>query len=66
MTTILNNNFEFKVKGIYRDSGVNYLKDHMNTMKAVILQLSIYGPNADSNFYANLNEKKMLILGFLA
>ena len=64
---LFNSNFEFKVKGIYRDGGENYLTIDINTMKIDILLVNIYGPNRDDrNFYANLmREKKKQNSGFL-
>ena len=68
MAILFNNNFEFKVKGIFRDSGGNYLMVRISTMKIDILLVNIYGPNRhDPNFYANLNEKiaKLRILNLV-
>ena len=53
-----NNDFEFKVKGIFRDNGGNFLMVHINTIKMDVLLVNIYGQHRDDpNFYTNLNER---------
>ena len=52
-----NNDFEFKVKGIFRDNGGNFLMVHISTMKMDVLLVNIYWPNRDDpKLYTNLNE----------
>ena len=54
---LFNNVFEFKIKGIFRDNGGNFLMVHISTMKMDVLLVNIYGPNRDDpNFYTKLNE----------
>ena len=44
---LFNNDFEFQVKGIFRDNGGNFLMVHISTMKMDVLLVNIYGPNRD-------------------
>ena len=54
---LFNNDFEFKIKGIFRDNGGKKLMVHISTMKMDVLLVNIYGPNRDDpNFYIKLNE----------
>ena len=54
---LFNNDFEFKIKGIFRDNGGKNLMVHISTMKMDVLLVNIYGPNRDDpNFYIKLNE----------
>ena len=54
---LFNNDFEFKVIGIFRDNGENFLMVHINTIKMDVLLPNIYGQHRDDpNFYTNLNE----------
>ena len=49
---LFNNDFEFKIKGIFRDNGGNILMVHISTIKMDVLLVNIYGPNRDDpNFY---------------
>ena len=53
---LFNNDFQFKVKGVFRDNGGNFLMVHIRTMKIDVLLaqmlVHIYGPNRDDeNFY---------------
>ena len=54
---LFSNAFEFKIKGIFRDNGGNFLMVHISTMKMDVLLVNIYEPNRDDpNFYIKLNE----------
>lgn len=55
---LFNNNFEFKVKGVYKDLNGNYLMVHIFMMNVDVLLINVYGPNKDDpDFYASLNEE---------
>ena len=54
---LLNNNFEFKVKKVYKDEGGNFLFVLLETMDMSLLLVSVYGPNRDSpDFYEDLQK----------
>ena len=54
---LFNNDFEFKIKGLFRGNGGKKLMVHISTMKMDVLLVNIYGPNRDNpNFYTKLNE----------
>ena len=55
---LFNNNFEFKIKQIYREKEGNLLMIHINSMNLEILLVNVYGPNRDDpQFYLELNER---------
>ena len=57
---LFNNDFEFKVKGIYKDNDGNFIMVHafITLMNKDVLLVNVYGPNRDEpEFYINLNEQ---------
>ena len=55
---LFNNNFEFKIKQVYKENDGNFLMVHIYTMNMDVLLVNIYGPNRDDpDFYVRLNEK---------
>lgn len=55
---LFNNNFEFEVRKVYKDSGGNYILLILKMLGKEFLICNIYGPNKDDpDFYVNLNEK---------
>ena len=60
---LFNNDFEFKIKGIFRDNGGHFLMVHISTMKMDVLLVNIEGPNRDDpNVYTNLIQTLTEIL----
>ena len=55
---LFNNNFEFKVNKIYKDSDGNCQMLSVNTMDKTILVVNLYGPNKDDpQFYIDLIDR---------
>ena len=55
---LFNNNFEFKVKHVERDTNGNYIIILFTAMEKDILLVNLYGPNRDNpEFYVNISEK---------
>ena len=55
---LFNNNFEFKVKRLYKGNDGNSLMVHMVVNQTDYLLVNIYGPNRDDpEFYSNLTQK---------
>ena len=58
VAVLFNNNFEFKVSKVERDSNGNYLIISFTAMEQELLLICIYGPNTDSPlFYTQLTDK---------
>ena len=67
---LFNNNFEFKVKGVERDKGGNFIIMHIEAFERELLLVNVYGPNTDNPFFYNNLESlvkkqgvKNMILG---
>ena len=55
---LFKNNFEFKVKKIYKDTDGNYISVHVSMKNDDFLFVNIYGPNRDQpDFYNELLKK---------
>ena len=55
---LFNNNFEFSVQKIYKDSAGNYVFTVVKIMDKDFLIISLYGPNRDNpEFYIELEER---------
>jgi len=58
VAVLFNNNFEFKIKEVYKDLGGNYLLVHVNMLNTDIIITCVYGPNKDEpQFYISLEKK---------
>ena len=54
---LFNNNFEYKIKKVYKDPEGNYIFASFTTMGKDILLINVYGPNRDNpEFYQELEH----------
>ena len=55
---MFNNNFEYKINKVYKDTGGNLLMISLNTMGKDYLFVNLYGPNKDDpQFFIDLNDR---------
>ena len=58
MAILFNNNFEFSVQKVYKDSAGKYVFTVVKIMDKDFLIISLYGPNSDNpEFYIELEER---------
>ena len=60
---LFNNNFEFDVKKVYKEVGVNYICVHVNMRKTDFLIISLYGPNRDDPEFFEVLEERINEIG---
>ena len=54
---LFNNNFEFKVKKVYKDTGGNFMFISLTAMRRDLLLVNVFSPKGDSpEFYARLED----------
>ena len=57
VAVMFNNNFEFKIKKVYKDTEGNFISVYLTTMNKNLLLVNIYGPNKDTpEFYKELEQ----------
>ena len=55
---LLNNNFDFELKKVYKDQGGNFIMVSLKMMDKDFLLVNLYGPNQDDpEFYSELEER---------
>ena len=58
VAVLFNNNFEFHVKKVYKDTGGNYILISVKILDKEFLICNVYGPNRDEpDFYVTLSNK---------
>ena len=61
---LFNNNFEYKIKKVYKDPDGNYIFASFSSMGKDFLLISVYGPNRDDPEFYNEIEQYIKEVGF--